>query len=135
MTHPNTPQSSAERAKYHAILQLSQQQIAALESDNFAVFQALLTAKGKLITNLEQAGTLLESDASFAALVERIRSCEQRSETLLTARLNQTRLRLGELRERKTARRAYESAERRRSLSLAPTLAVADTPRLFDLHS
>ncbi len=133
MTHPNNTQSADERAKYHAILKLSQQQIAALESDKFAAFQAILAAKGKLITSLEYAGNRLESDSVFAALVERIRSCEQSAEVLLVARLNQTRLRLGEIRERKTARRAYESAARRDSL--APALAVRETPRLFDLHS
>ena len=69
----------------------------------------------------------------FAALVERIREVEQCSEALLRERLAATRGELTALRSRRSAGRAYQSADRVHSF--APIDALAETPRLFDLHS
>lgn len=99
--------SLSERAKYTYLLQLSQEQIHAIERNDMNTFDQILLAKGALIESLGDARELIASDPSVAAVIERIKASELEAQRKLNGLLNDIKKKLNVVHGIKQARRAY----------------------------
>jgi predicted subunit of tRNA(5-methylaminomethyl-2-thiouridylate) methyltransferase len=96
-----------ERAKYTYLLQLSKEQIRAIEErDNYA-FDRLLRAKHAIIKSLVNAQNFVASDPTMPGVIAEIKASEAEAERILTERMTKIKRELTAIHAQKHARNAY----------------------------
>ena len=124
---------AAERAKFTYLLELSQNQIQALECDDLFGFDRILAAKRTVIESLADARGSLAADPTLASVVARIQDADKMAQRLLYRKVGRIMREMNELNQYAKARGAYRPAARR-----APALPPGvrpDTPRFLDVKS
>ncbi len=99
--------SSAERAKYGYLLQLAQDQIFALESEDFFAFDRILTAKRTLIESLVDGANFVRTDPTLAGIVAQIEDRDKAAQRLLYRKIGRVMREMAEIQQHKKAGRAY----------------------------
>jgi hypothetical protein len=99
--------SLSERAKFTYLLQLSQEQIRAIERNDMHAFDQILLAKGALIEGLGDAQEVIASDPGLAEVISRIKASEIEAQRKLNALLNDIKKKLNVIQGYKQARHAY----------------------------
>jgi hypothetical protein len=126
-----TQQTWTEDAKIKFILQLSRDQIRALQANDFPTFQRILTAKGAVIGSLRPGNAMAEREPAVRAMLKQIKDSEHEAERLLTKQLGSIQDRLSDIKRAKQARRAYRKIERK----LPKFVPTTETPLMFDLRA
>ncbi len=120
---------NTERAKFGYLLELSHEQIQALESDDMFAFDRILAAKRTLIESLNDARGLMASDPTLIGVVNRIQDADKMAQRLLYRKVGRIMREMDELNRQKKARTAYETAAPRPS---RPIGFLPDTPSYLD---
>lgn len=120
----------AERAKYGYLLQLSQDQIQALESDDLYGFDRILAAKRTLIESLRDARGLIAGDPALATIVQHIQDSDKAAQRLLYRKVGAIMRQMSELQQQTKARRAYQQSAGRGASPVAQFAPSA--PRFVD---
>ena len=120
---------STEREKFFYLLQLCQEQIRALEGDDYFAFDRILSAKGTLITTMTEARATLAADPSLGTVVARIQECDRGAQRLLYRKVGAIMRELSLIQSGSKARAAYGSALRRRAV---PVSAPPNAPVFMD---
>jgi hypothetical protein len=89
--------SNTERAKYGYLLQLSQDQIKALEVDDLFAFDRILSAKRSVIESLSDSQTLVAADPTLVTLVSEIEDTDKAAQRLLYRKLGRIMREMSEL--------------------------------------
>jgi len=120
-----------DRDKFDSILQLSHEQIEAIDSGDFERFQSILTRKGELIGSMQNTQSVIDTDPTVKGVIEQIKASEHDAEALLRTRLEGVKRQLTDLRQFQTAGSQYRRATRK-----TPKFATEpNTPMLFDYRS
>lgn len=125
--------NSAERAKYGYLLQLAQDQIFALESEDFFAFDRVLAAKRTLIESLVGGADFIRTDPALSSIVAQIEDRDQAAQRLLYRKIGRVMREMAEIQQHKKAGRAY----RRPASSCIPTVhpISPDAPQFLDRAS
>lgn len=126
----STATATTERAKLTYILELSREQVHALEADDFSAFDRILAAKRSLIAGLTEARHLVTADPALASVVSAIREADGMAQRLLYRKVGRVMRELNELNQYKRARGAYASR-----LSAFPGGLSPDASRFMDRKS
>ncbi|MDR3707237.1 MAG: hypothetical protein P4L33_02975 [Capsulimonadaceae bacterium] len=97
----------SERAKYTYLLQLSQEQIRAIERNDMHAFDQILLAKGSIIESLADPAELIKADPSLETIIERLKASEIEAQEKLNVLLNEIKTKLNTAQSYKQARHAY----------------------------
>ena len=127
----STASANTESAKFGYLLELSQEQIQALECDDMFAFDRILAAKRTLIESLSNARGVLAADPTLAGVVTRIQDADKMAQRLLYRKVGRIMREMNELNRQKKARGAYgEAAAPKRAIGFLP-----DTPSYLDTKS
>ncbi len=126
----STASATAERTKLTYILELSREQIHALETGDFSAFDRILAAKRSLIGGLTETRHLIDTDPALASVVSAIREADGMAQRLLYRKVGRVMRELNEMNQYKRARGAYASR-----LSSAPLGLLPDASRFMDRRS
>ena len=127
----STASVSTEGAKFGYLLELSQEQIEALECDDMFAFDRILAAKRTLIESLSDARGILAADPTLAGVVTRIQDADKMAQRLLYRKVGRIMREMNELNRQKKARGAYAiPTGPRRAIGFLP-----DTPSYVDTKS
>jgi len=126
----STASAAAERAKLTYILDLSREQVQALEADDFSAFDRILAAKRSLIGGLTETRHLVATDPALATVVSAIREADGMAQRLLYRKVGRVMREMNELNQYKRARGAYAARLSSNPVSLAP-----DASRFMDMKS
>ena len=120
---------NTERAKFGYLLELSQEQIEALECDDMFAFDRILAAKRTLIESLSNARGTVDADPTLAGVVARIQDADKMAQRLLYRKVGRIMREMNELNRQKKARGAYGRAARpKRTIGFLPdTASYLDT--------
>ena len=124
---------NTERAKFGFLLELSQEQIQALESDDMFAFDRILAAKRTVVESMRDARSVLAADPTLASVVTRIQDADKMAQRLLYRKVGRIMREMNELNQQKKARGAYRTAGER-----APTRSIGflpDAPSYLDTKS
>jgi hypothetical protein len=124
---------SVERAKFVFLLELSQEQIQALECDDMFALDRILAAKRTLIESLNDARGVLAADPTLAAVVTRIQDADKMAQRLLYRKVGRIMREMNELSQQKKARGAYQPTSGREAAK--PIGFLPDTPSYLDVKS
>ena len=91
--------SNTERAKYGYLLQLSQDQIKALEMDDLFAFDRILSAKRTLIESLSDSQSMVASDPTLLTIVGEIEDTDKAAQRLLYRKLGRIMREMSELKQ------------------------------------
>jgi hypothetical protein len=116
------------RSKFESILELSQDQLAALQNGDVMRFRHALAAKGAVIESIAGSMDNPITDPATLAIIENIQESERQSEILIKTRLSTTRQELAQMEQSKAATKAYTKLSRK-TPSFVPSL---ETPLMFD---
>jgi hypothetical protein len=97
----------SERAKYNYLLQLSTEQIKAIDCGDMQGFDRILVAKGAIIQSLADVAPLLASDPTLPGVIAQIKANEVAAQDHLQARMREVKDKLGQVAAKRTARNAY----------------------------
>jgi hypothetical protein len=124
---------STEREKYYLLLQLSQEQIKALEMDDLFEFDRIMQAKDDIIRSFGATSGLIDADPALASICSEIQARDTTAMRLLFDRLGKLKRQIAELNQYQTARNAYRSTAN----VTAPQARIFanNTPRFIDRHS
>ena len=124
---------NTERAKFTALLALSQQQITALEADDMLRFDEILAEKRTLIESLTRSRSSVTADTALESLVSRIEDADKAAQKLLFAKVGVIMREMNRLNRQEQARGAY----RRDAPPAAPRPLgfLPDTPMFVDARS
>ncbi len=122
---------NAERAKFGYLLQLAQDQIQALEADDFFGFDRILAAKAALVTTMTDARAQLAADPSLGKVVTQIGECDKAALRLLYRKTGRLMREMAELQQGSKARRAYSVPVRH----FASPALEPESPRFLDQKS
>lgn len=126
----STASAATERAKLTYILDLSRDQIQALEADDFSAFDRILAAKRSLIGGLTETRHLVATDPALASVVTAIRDADGMAQRLLYRKVGRVMREINEMNQYKRARGAYASR-----LSPYPASLSPDASRFMDRKS
>ena len=129
----STAAGNTERAKFGFLLELSQEQIQALESDDMFAFDRILAAKRTLIESLTEGRALMAADPTLASVVTRIQDADKMASRLLYRKVGRIMREMNELNQQKKARGAY--AARGGGEAARPLGFLPDTPSYMDRKS
>lgn len=124
---------NAERTKFKRLLELSSQQIMALESDDMLGFDEILAAKRTLIESLHDAKGILSADPTLESVVSRIQDADKVAQKLLFRKVGQIMREMNNLNQQEKARGAY--ARERAKTPPKPIGFLPDTPMFMDVRS
>lgn len=102
--------ADSQRAKFQYLLQLAQEQIVALETDDLPSFDRILAAKKTLIDGFPDAARQVAADPALAGVVRQIQDCDRTAQRLLYGKMGRLMRAQSEVRQFKMARRAYGKA-------------------------
>ena len=122
-----------ERTKFKTLLDLSQQQIKALEADDMLQFDEILAQKRTLIESLVDTRGSVTADTMLESLVSRIEDADKAAQRLLYAKVGVIMREMNRVNQQERARGAY----RREAPSAAPKPLgfLPDTPMFIDARS
>ncbi len=123
---------NTERAKFGYLLELSHEQIQALESDDFFAFDRILAAKRTLIESLTDGRALMASDPTLAGVVARIQDADKMAQKLLYRKVGRIMREMNELNRQKKVREAYQTGAKHPT---RPIGFLPDTPSYVDTQS
>lgn len=126
----STAAAATERTKLCYILELSQEQIRALESNDLPAFDRILVAKRTLINGLTETRHLVASDPALASVVTAIREADGMTQRLLYRKVGRLMRELNEMNQYKKARGAYAARLAPQPLGLMPNAS-----RFLDMKS
>ena len=127
----STASANTECAKFGYLLELSLEQIEALECDDMFAFDRILAAKRTLIESLSDARSTLNADPTLAGVVTRIQDADKMAQRLLYRKVGRIMREMNELNRQKKARGAYGTpAGPKRAIGFLP-----DTPSYLDTKS
>ena len=124
---------NTERAKFTALLELSQKQIKALETDDMLRFDEILSEKRNLIESLVDTRNSVTADTVLESLVSRIEDADKAAQRLLYAKVGVIMREMNRVNRQEKARGAY-----RREAPSAATKTIGflpDTPMFIDARS
>lgn len=124
---------NSERTKFYRLLELSQQQIQALEADDMLLFDEILDAKRTLIESLHSSRSSVTEDAALESLVGRIEAADKAAQRLLYAKVGVIMREMNRVNQQEKAHGAYRQeapAPAHRPLGFLP-----DTPMFIDARS
>jgi hypothetical protein len=124
---------NTERAKFGYLLELSQEQIQALECDDMFGFDRILAAKRTIIESMRDAQALLNADPTLASVVTRIQDADKMAQRLLFRKVGKIMREMNELNQQKKARSAY--GRRGPRTPARPIGFLPDTPSYLDVKS
>jgi hypothetical protein len=124
---------NAERAKFGYLLELSQEQIKALESEDMFAFDRILAAKGAIIESLRDTRSLMAADPTLAGVVTRIQDADKLAQRLLYRKVGRIMREMNELNQQTKARSAYQAT--RPLVKSRPLGFLPDTPSYMDTKS
>ena len=127
----STVAANTERAKFGYLLELSQEQIQALECDDLFAFDRILAAKRTLIESLSDARGTLAADPTLEGVVARIQDADKMAQRLLFRKVGRVMREMNELNRQTKARGAYGSA----APAKRPIGFLPETPRYLDTKS
>ncbi|MDQ2686524.1 MAG: hypothetical protein M3Y28_01510 [Armatimonadota bacterium] len=125
--------SDSQRCKFTYLLNLAQEQVRALETDDFNAFDRILAAKKTLIAAFPDAARQIAADPALAGVVRQIQDCDKAAQRLLYARIGRVMRTLSELEQSKKARRAYGKPPA--STPTLPWRLAPDTSQFLDQKS
>lgn len=99
--------ASSEREKFDYLLQLAQEQIKALETDDMYAFDRILAARKTIIDSFVDAAGQMAADATLQTVVTHIQDCDKSAQRLLYRKVGRIMRAMSELHQAKQARRAY----------------------------
>ncbi len=126
----STATAATERANLRYILELSQEQVRALESNDLPAFDRILAAKRSLINGLTDARHLVASDPALASVVAAIREADGTTQRLLYRKVGRVMREINELNQYKRARGAYACR-----LAPPPVGLLPNASRFVDMGS
>ena len=121
------------RDKFGYLLQLAQEQIKALESDDMNAFDRILAARRAIISSLGDARDQVAADPAMQTLAEQIQECDRSAQRLLYRKVGRVMRALSELQQAKKARRAYFRSGSGTTPGAYPF--QPETPRFVDQQS
>ncbi len=123
---------NAERAKFGYLLELAQDQVAALETDDLYGFDRILAAKRAIIESMHDTRSLMAADPTLEGVVARIQDADKLAQKLLYRKVGRIMREMDLLNRQKKARGAYgaETSPAKRAIGLLP-----DTPAYLDAKS
>jgi hypothetical protein len=121
---------SRERDKYYRLLQLSSDQLDALQKDDMAGFARIMADKDALIASFGDGDGLLDNDPSLSSVVAQIVERDATAKSLLVSKLDRVRQQISELNRCTAARSAYGKS--RHAVRRLPFVVAPDTPRFVD---
>ena len=124
---------NTERAKFGFLLELSQEQIQALESDDMFAFDRILAAKRTVVESMRDARSVLAADPTLASVVTRIQDADKMAQRLLYRKVGRIMREMNELNQQKRARGAYGATAGREGAK--PIGFLPDTPSYLDTKS
>ncbi len=124
---------STERAKFGYLLDLSQEQITALECDDLFAFDRILAAKRTVTESLRDARAVLDADPTLLSVVTRIQDADKMAQRLLYRKVGRIMREMNELNHQKKARGAYRTSNGRAAAK--PIGFLPDTPSYLDTKS
>jgi len=101
--------TGSDREKLDFLLQLSLEQVRALEADDMNAFDHILAAKSAVINSFQDARALADSDSSLAGVILHIQDADKAAQRLLYSKTGRIMRQLTELGQQKRARHAYQS--------------------------
>ena len=124
---------STERAKFGYLLDLSHEQIKALECDDLFAFDRIVAAKQTVTESLRDARVVLAADPTLHSVVERIQDADKMAQRLLYRKVGRIMRELSELNQQAKARGAYNKTGRK--AAARPIGFLPDTPSYLDTKS
>ena len=120
---------NAERAKFGYLLELAQDQLSALETDDLFGFDRILAAKRAIIESMRDTRSLMAADPTLEGVVARIQDADKLAQKLLYRKVGRIMREMDTLNKQKKARSAYEAEPFgiKRTIGFLP-----DTPRYLD---
>lgn len=101
--------SGSDREKFDFLLQLSLEQVRALEADDMTAFDHILAAKDALVASFHDARALVASDSTLAHVISHIQDADKSAQRLLYRKTGRIMRQLTEIRLQQRARHAYQS--------------------------
>ena len=98
---------NAERTKLKRLLELAQQQIKTLESDDMLAFDGILAEKRDLIESLPNGRAILTADPSLESVVARIQDADKAAQRLLYQKVGLVMREMNRVNRQEKARGAY----------------------------
>ena len=126
----STAAGNTERAKFGFLLELSQEQIHALECDDMFAFDRILAAKRTVIESMHDAQAVLSADPTLASVVTRIQDADKMAQRLLFRKVGKIMREMNELNQQKKARGAYRPSCKQ--TPARPIGFLPDTPSYLD---
>lgn len=99
----------SDREKFDFLLQLSLEQVRALEADDMNAFDHILAAKNAVVGSFQDARALAASDSTLAGVIQHIQDADKTAQRLLYRKTGRIMRQLTELGQQKRARHAYQS--------------------------
>lgn len=125
--------ANTEHAKFGYLLDLAQEQIQALESDDLFAFDRIIAAKNTLIQSLHDPRSLLASDPTLTSVVTRIQDADKMAQRLLFRKVGRIMREMNEINQYKKARGAYAGLKTRQQSH--PIGFLPDTSSYMDVKS
>lgn len=129
----STATGNTERAKFGYLLDLSREQIQALECDDLFAFDRILAAKRTVIESMNDAQAVLAADPTLASVVTRIQDADKMTQRLLFRKVGRIMREMNEVNQQKKARGAYRNTMGREAAK--PLGFLPDTPSYLDTKS
>ncbi len=101
--------TGGDREKFDFLLQLSLEQVRALEADDLHAFDNIVAAKNAVINSFQDARALVAADSTLAGVILHIQDADKTAQRLLYRKTGQIMRQLTEIRQQKYARSAYQS--------------------------
>ncbi len=101
--------TGSDREKFDSLLQLSLEQVRALEADDMNAFDHILAAKNALVGSFQDARALVASDSALAGIIGHIQEADKTAQRLLYHKTGRIMRQLTEIGQQKRARHAYQS--------------------------
>ena len=129
----STAAANTERAKFKFLLELSQEQIQALECEDMFAFDRILAAKRTIIESMSDAQAVLAADPTLASVVTRIQDADKMAQRLLFRKVGKIMREMNALNQQKKAGGAYRPSGQRASTK--PIGFLPDTASYLDTKS
>lgn len=128
---------NTERAKFGYLLDLSYQQVHALECEDMFAFDRILAAKKTVIESMKDPRGVLAADPTLASVVTRIQDADKMAQRLLFRMVGRIMREMNELNQQKKARGAYGGQGKNAAWRAAakPIGLLPDTPSYLDTKS
>jgi len=101
--------TGGDREKFDFLLQLSLEQVRALEADDMNAFDHILAAKNAVVSSFQDARALVASDSTLAGVILHIQDADKTAQRLLYRKTGCVMRQLTEIGRLNRARCGYQS--------------------------